>query len=186
MSRDDLERWEQRYAAPGSDLHKGPHALLQRHAPAFQPGRRALELACGLGRDAVWLAEQGWTVDAVDISFTALRLGRALLHSRGAVGVNFVQADLDHFPVPRGRYDLVCVFRFLDRQLFAAIREAVRPGGLVIYETLNVRRLIDSPTTSPDHMLALGELPGYFPGWEVIETAEPAFYSGFVGRRPTG
>lgn len=185
MSQTDRQRWEQRYADPDENLKKtGPHPLLLRHAPPALPGCRALELACGLGRDALWLAELGWQVDALDISLTALIQARAEMLRRKLSGVHFVAADLDDFPLPRCAYDLVYVFRFLDRRLFPAIIERVRPGGLVIYETLNVRRLEAHPDTCADHMLHLGELPGYFPGWTVIEARDGARMSSFVGRKP--
>jgi SAM-dependent methyltransferase len=120
-------------------------------------------------------------VDAIDISWEAVAQARAEMQRRGLRGVNFIQADLDHFPLPHYAYDLVIVFRFLDRALFPAIRSRVRPGGLVIYQTLNVRR---QPSVSADHMLQLGELPGYFPGWQVIEAGERGYFSTFVGRKP--
>jgi tellurite methyltransferase len=184
MAQSDRERWDQRYTSPGDSLKQGPHALLARYAPPYCPGIRALELACGLGRDALWLAAQGYRVDAFDISVAALRRARARMLRRRLSGVNFVVADLDHFPLPDRTYDLVYVFRFLDRDLFPAIRARVRAGGRVIYETLNVRRLEAAPGTSPGHMLRLGELPGYFPGWTVLDAADEGFLSRFVGIRP--
>ena len=184
MARSDRERWDQRYVAPRAGLLRGPHDLLLRYAPPPRPGARALELACGLGRDALWLAEQGYTVDALDISFTALRQARAEMLRRGLRGVNFIQADLDEFTLPFYAYDLVVVFRFLDRRLFPAIRERVRAGGLVIYDTLNVRHAERHPEAPRVHMLALGELPRYFPGWEVLLARDDEYTSAFVGRKP--
>lgn len=184
MARSDRERWDQRYADANEALRKGPHDLLMRHAPPYQPGMRALELACGLGHDALWLAAQGYPVDALDISLAALRQARAEMLRRHLAGVNFIVADLDHFPLPGRTYDLVCVFRFLNRALFPAIRARVRPGGLVIYETVNIRHMEHHPTFCPDHMLGLGELPAHFPGWTVIEAADEGHLSAFVGRKP--
>jgi tellurite methyltransferase len=181
MSQADRERWDYRYANPGADLKKGPHALLMRYASPPQPHSRALELACGLGHDALWLAGQGYTVDAVDISREALRQARTEMQRRGLRGVNWIQADLDNFPLPEFDYDLVYVFRFLDRALFPAISTRVRPGGLVIYETVNVRR---QDSMREEHMLQLGELPGYFPGWTVLQADDRRFLSSFVGRKP--
>ena len=181
MSQADRERWDYRYTHPGEDLKKGPHALLMRYAPPALPNSRALELACGLGHDALWLAGQGYTVDAIDVSREALRQARADMQRRGLRSVNWIQADLDNFPLPVFRYDLIYVFRFLDRTLFPAINAHVRPGGLVIYETVNVRR--QEPMRA-EHMLQLGELPGYFPGWTVLEADDRRFLSSFVGRKP--
>jgi tellurite methyltransferase len=184
MARSDRERWDQRYATPGNDLKKGPNELLMSHAPPPRPGARALELACGLGHNALWLAEQGYTVDAIDISLTALRRARAEMVRRGLSGVNFVVADLDHFVLPVCAYDLVCVFRFLDRSLFPAIRARVRPGGLVIYQTLNVRHLDRAPDCHPDHVLQLGELPRHFPRWTLLVVSDGGYMGAMVARKP--
>jgi len=116
--------------------------------------------------------------------FTALRQARADLLRQQIGGVNFILADLDHFPLPDRPYDLVYVFRFLDRSLFPAIRERVRPGGMVIYETLNLRRLEVSPDTNPEHMLQPGELLRHFPGWRVFAASDEGFLSGLVGIKP--
>lgn len=183
MAESDRLRWDRRYADPADRLTREPNSLLERYAPRGQ-GLRALELACGLGHNALWLAAQGYTVDALDISLAALRHAQAERERRGLRGVNFIVADLDEFPLPRCQYDLVLVFRFLDRRLFPAIRERVRPGGLVIYQTYNVHHRARRPSCSPDHMLRLGELPGYFPGWEVLAANDEGYLSTFVGRKP--
>ncbi|MBN2304029.1 MAG: class I SAM-dependent methyltransferase [Anaerolineae bacterium] len=184
MSQADRERWEARYADPGTDLHKGPSGLLKRHAPPAAPGIRALELACGLGHNALWLAERGYIVDALDISYRALQMARTAMQQRGLAGVNFIVADLDCFPLPHYAYDLVYVFRFLDRRLFPAIRARVRPGGMVIYQTLNIRWADNHTPTHTGHMLELGELPRFFPGWTVLEASDEGRYSTFVGVKP--
>jgi len=184
MADTDRLRWERRYADPTHKRKRGPDDLLARHVPPAAPGARALELACGLGENAIWLAQQGYTVDAFDISLTALRQARAVMLARGVRGVRFVAADLDHFPLPDRAYDVVCVFRFLDRALFPALRARVRPGGLVVYQTLNTGHLAKHPDTRPDHMLRRGELQQYFPGWTVLEAADLEHISLLVARRP--
>lgn len=181
MAQQDRIRWNERYT--GADLNqrlrtKKPSDLLVRHMPP--PGSRALELACGLGHNALWLASQSVRVDAIDISIEALRQAQTEMLQRGVTGVQFIAADLDHFPLPRYPYDLVYVFRFLDRRLFLAIRERVRPGGTVIYQTMNIRR----QGVRAEHALQIGELPSYFPGWIVLESADEGETSWFVGRKP--
>ena len=89
-------------------------------------------------------------------------------------------------PAREERLLCLVVFRFLDRGLFPAIRDRVRPGGLVIYQTFNVRQRARRPSVSAEHMLRLGELPGHFPGWEVIEASDEGYVSTFVGRKPGG
>ena len=183
MAHSDRERWDRRYATPSDHLQKEANELLIRHVPPLTGGR-ALELACGLGHNARWLAEHGYTVDAIDISLIALRRAHDDLRRRGISGVNFIVADLDHFPLPVFAYDLVCVFRFLDRRLFPAIRDRVRPGGLVIIQTLNTGQLARNPDCCADHMAQLGELPGYFPGWTILEARDDQYMSALVARKP--
>lgn len=187
MSQHDRARWDARYADPCHKLTRGPNTLLQRYAPPVQASARplrALELACGLGLNAVWLGEQGYTVHALDISLAALQQARNLTRRSNLHNVTFIQADLDTFPLPVGAYDLALVFRFLDRRLFPALCASVRPGGTVIYQTLNTGHLDRSPHTRPAHMLELGELPGHFPGWTVIDAEDGPYLSSFVGRKP--
>lgn len=185
MADTDRARWDRRYANLDELKRRdGPDDLLARHTPPATPGARALELACGLGHNAIWLAEQGYTVDALDISLTALRLARQTMLARGTCGVRFVTADLDHFPLPKQEYDLVCVFRFLDRALFPALRERVRPGGIIVYQTLNIGHLARHPDTRLDHMLQRGELPQHFPGWIALEAADLEHLSQFAARKP--
>ena len=135
MAQSDRDRWDRRYANPSErKLKDAPDALLVRHTPPAAPGARALDLACGLGHNAIWLAEQGYEVDAFDISEVALRHARRDMLARG-VRVNFVAVDLDRFVLPKRTYDVVCVFRFLDRALLPEIRDRVRPGGVIVYQT---------------------------------------------------
>lgn len=103
--------WEEHYSARPRVWSGRVNAQLAEIAPnltAF-PGRRALDLGCGEGGDALWLAENGWTVVAVDISTTALDRARADAESRGLSDrIDFQQHDLDH-SFPGGRFDLVSV-----------------------------------------------------------------------------
>ena len=101
------------------------------------PPGRALDLACGAGRHAVWLAERGWQVDAVDGAATAVRLllanaARAGCRERVAGHVADLEADPPEYAIPTAAYDLIVDCYFLHRPLFAAIREGVRPGGLFV------------------------------------------------------
>ena len=173
MGADDRRRWDDKYGtrAVPDELTVDTWLLEQSH---FLPVGRALELACGLGQNAISLAIEGWQVDAVDISPVGLKLA-AELASRKSVDVNWTVADLDEFQPAAGAYDLVCVFRFLDRpRLPAAIEAALAPGGTLLYETFTQNHLNrpGSHMRNPDFALAPGELPRLFPGLTVIEYSE--------------
>lgn len=152
-----------------------PHDLLVeavRFAPRIAPGSaqpRALDLASGAGRDAVYLAMHGFEVDAFDILPDALDRCRDLARRNG-VTVNTDVRDVERDPnLGRGAYDLICVFNFLYRPLMPAIANAVRPGGLVVYETfLEGQRERFGKPKSDDKILKLNELPSHFDGWEQV------------------
>lgn len=131
----DSRDWDRRYA--GSELlwTAQPNRFLVAEAAELKPGR-ALDLACGEGRNAVWLAEQGWRVVGVDFSGVALAKAEKLASARG-VAVEWAQADLVEHEPERGAFDLVVV---LYLQLPAHERgpvlgraaAAVAPGGTLL------------------------------------------------------
>jgi len=141
FARDD---WNARYAAKELLWSAEPNRLFASEVEGVVPGR-ALDLACGEGRNAVWLAERGWRVTAVDFSDVALGKAAELAASRG-VGVDWVSADvLDYEPEP-GAYELVAVLYLqLPRgELAHAVRTsqaAVAPGGTLFvlgHDTTNL------------------------------------------------
>jgi SAM-dependent methyltransferase len=170
MSSEDRERWDRRWAGEGACRTLEPHPLLVRYAGQLRGGH-ALDLACGRGQNALWLAAHGYTVDAVDISPVALEFGRAEAAQRG-LSVNFTEADLDTYTLPVAAYDLIAVFYFLDRRLFPALQAALRPGGWLFYESFNVGRLAYAPDTPPAYLLHLGELPADFSSLQILEAGD--------------
>lgn len=123
----DRLRWEERYRSGEYDGPAGPTRLLEEFEDDLSPGR-ALDVACGTGRNARYLVARGWTVDAVDVARTALSRGRARDPS-----VNWIQADLDSYCPPTGAYDVVNVTFFDARDRIAALKEALASGGVLCY-----------------------------------------------------
>jgi tellurite methyltransferase len=127
----------------------------------------ALDVAMGRGRHALPLARAGFRTFGVDISLEAVRAAMEEGRREGA-RVEGWCADLTEHPLPRDRFDLVVVSRYLQRDLFPALRAAVVPGGVVVYETFTIhQRALGRPPTSPDHLLEPGELRQHFDGFEV-------------------
>jgi 2-polyprenyl-3-methyl-5-hydroxy-6-metoxy-1,4-benzoquinol methylase len=141
-----------------------------------RPGEHAsaLDVAMGRGRHAVALAIAGFRVFGVDARFDAVR--DATLRASGAgVRVHGWCADLTEHPLPSSRFDVIVVTRYLQRSLFHALRGAVRPGGVVLYETFTTaQRALGTGPTSPDHLLEPGELLRAFDGFEVLFYEEVA------------
>jgi SAM-dependent methyltransferase len=168
----DRLKWEARYRA-GDCPHDGPPSgLLRRWLARTAPGgtgatARALDVATGLGRNAIYLARAGYRVDAVDISPTALREAATRARRERVRNIRWIAADLDRWRPRRAWYDVVVNAFYLNRRLFAALRAAVRPGGLLVFETHLASRT-DAGPRGGRYRLRPGELRRALRGWDVL------------------
>jgi SAM-dependent methyltransferase len=151
---------------------------------------KALDLACGTGRDAVYLALHGYSVDAVDILPDALTRATSLADHCG-VTLNPLVVDLRRqWPFADGTYDLLCMFRFLHRPILPRMPLLLRPGGLLVIETFHEASAKTSQgPVNPSHLLATGELRRTFADLEILHHADAVerggrFFSQFIARRP--
>jgi tellurite methyltransferase len=166
-----MTEWDRRYRA-GEHLRDEPHPLVTRFAGALAPGL-ALDVACGPGRHALWLAERGWNVTAVDSSPAAIEILKQRATQKRLV-VNAVLADLEkhEFVIEPARYDLILVCNYLQRDLFPSIRAGMRIGGTVIAIIAMVDPDPDIRPMNPAYLLSPGELRAGFEGWELIHNFE--------------
>jgi 2-polyprenyl-3-methyl-5-hydroxy-6-metoxy-1,4-benzoquinol methylase len=151
-------RWDQKHR--DAEFLGEPAPFLVDCRPDLPHGR-ALDLACGLGANALYLAEEGFDVEALDWSFEALRKLRAAA-SEKRLRVNAVACDVTRFPLPRDRYDVLLCFRFLDRSLWPSMIDALRPGGALVLSTFNRRYLEIRPDFPEEFCVEEGELPAVF------------------------
>ncbi len=129
---------------------------------------RALDVAMGNGRHAVPLARAGLATFGVDVKLEAVREAMTAAR-RAGVRIEGWCADLTQHPLPSRWFDLVLVSRYLQRDLFPALREAMAPHGIVLYETFTTgQRALGRPPTSPNHLLEPGELRQRFDGLDVL------------------
>jgi 2-polyprenyl-3-methyl-5-hydroxy-6-metoxy-1,4-benzoquinol methylase len=131
--RADQKRWDERFGRKEFALGKEPNLFLKKHIHLLPIGK-AIDIATGEGRNAVFLAQNGFEVDAVDISEKGLKKVRALAREKG-VEINTVLVDLDQYQIEKERYDLIANFYFLKRRLIPRIRTGLKKGGKVIFET---------------------------------------------------
>ncbi|HEY5646701.1 MAG TPA: class I SAM-dependent methyltransferase [Pseudomonadales bacterium] len=129
-------RWNERYATRELVWSAGPNALLEQEVTGM-PSGTALDAACGEGRNALWLAEQGWSVTAVDFSQVAIDKAMRIAERRG-VQVDWRVLDLAREPLPKRSWDLVCVLYLHtdpeERALWLPkLARAVAPGGTFVY-----------------------------------------------------
>jgi SAM-dependent methyltransferase len=157
-----IEEWDQRYRA-GEQLFDTPSPLVESVAVELEPGD-ALDLACGAGRNASYLAARGWRVTAVDGSAAAVDLVR-----RRAPLVDVQVADLERdFMIAPESWDLICCTYYLQRDLIPKIQSGVRPGGMAIV-IVHLAGAEPTPTQASP-----GELRAMFAGWEVLHYYEGA------------
>lgn len=156
-------RWNARYAS-GDVAEKPPEQLLVE-AIKGRSGGLALDLACGLGRNALYLAAQGWDVTAVDSSSVALDI----LSERAAEGLSVhpVLADLEagEFQIEPNSWDLIVDCSYLQRDLFPSIRQGVRRGGLFI-------GVFPMSGINPAYLMRVGEGRELFGDWRLLHYLE--------------
>jgi tellurite methyltransferase len=186
MSTRDRVRWDAIYRERATLPLPAPDPLLLSFTPPVSEHmpHRALDLAAGFGQNGLWLAEQGYIVDIMDISRVALARTHAEVAARGLREVNLLQVDLEHVQLMTEHYHLACVFRYLRRELIGLLRAAIVPGGHVIYETFNEKHLKMVPGFNPNFLLEQGELSALFEGWHILFADESTHISQLVAIKP--
>ncbi len=133
MSESDRAKWDSRYTAGAYSQRSQSSDFLRQHIGHLQPGH-ALDVACGAGRNSLYLARQGWQVDAMDISAVGLEQGQASA-LEADLHINWHCQDLLTNPtLPRCDYQLIILFRFVAMQLLEQLPAHLAPGGLLIVE----------------------------------------------------
>jgi SAM-dependent methyltransferase len=164
----DAVKWNGRYQSDGDYRQKGhPSYLLQEFTHLLPKDGVVLDAAAGVGVNALFVAQQGVSVVALDIS----EVGLQLLKKRAAelgVGMDTAVFDLTQPYFPPNCVDAILNFRFLERAAFAAYRQALRPGGLIFFETF----VHVGEAETPSYFLGPGELHQAFADFEIIHSAE--------------
>lgn len=160
MSEADLGKWDARYRDGSYATRTHPTKLLEERL-AELPRGRALDVACGAGRNALYLAAAGYEVDAVDISSVGLERARAQASAQ-KLAVRFIEADLDEGLEaalgPTGAYDLIVMVRYVDMPLVAELAGRLRSGGhLLVEQHLRTAREVAGPQ-NPAYRLRANEL----------------------------
>ncbi|HZR27923.1 MAG TPA: class I SAM-dependent methyltransferase [Terriglobales bacterium] len=185
----ERELWNAKYRAGSHASLKPDPFLLQVDKDYVQPLLPSpgivLDVAGGAGRHALFYVKQGWKVTVLDVSETGIALAQKNARRRKLV-IETIVADLNGYDLrqlPR-RFDLVLVFFYLQRELFPALVEMLKPGGLLIYKTY-LRGTLKGPT-HPLHLLEPNELLQAFLGLRVLhyrETMGESRTAEFVGRK---
>ena len=188
------DRWNERYTQDFQPFPQAPARWLVEHRELLSGGGRALDVACGDGRNALYLAQRGYEVDAIDASDVAIDALRTAARERDLPIFPRV-VDLERQPLPAGPYDVIVTMNFLQRDLFGALQDALAPGGLLFYETFGQAHITQlGRSFNPAYLLKEGELLRAFCDLEVVDhfdgVAEraggPRGVGAIVARRPSG
>lgn len=175
MNSSEQARWDKRHS---QSLGTAPPAGLLRQvvesAAWSLPRGRALDLACGKGRNAIYLAEHGFDVAALDVSSVALDEGRRLAEEM-KLRIDWRQCDLTSAVLPAAAFDLVINFNYLQRSLVPLIKQVVKPGGSVIFETYLIDQAAVGHPNNPTYLLEHNELLHFFRGFRVLLYREGEF-----------
>ena len=180
MSHPDADKWNAVYLAGKHDRNQ-PARVLKDYAHLLPEVGKALDLACGTGANAIFLAQHGLQTSAWDISEQAIkRLNETanLLHLNIYTDVRDVIAK----PPEADMFDVIVVSYFLDRGLMPLLIKALRNGGLLFYQTFIKEKVDDSGPHNPDYRLDANELLRLFAGSHIIYYRE----EGSVGRTGMG
>ena len=173
MSEDDRERWDRRHGA-GSHSEVPSGLWLDALGTRIPAQGRALDVATGSGRIALWLAARGLDVTAVDIS--AVGLARCQVSAqRLGLRLAMRHIDLEEEPLPRGPWQVITCFHYLQRSLFPVLCAALAPGGLLICEIATRRNLERNARPSARFLLEEGELATLVAPLEIVHGEEDWF-----------
>ena len=154
-------------------LHQ-PAQFLVENADLLPRGR-ALDVAMGSGRNAIYLARMGFQVEGVDASREAVEEALARAHEEG-ISIQTRVEDLEKIPyIDEEAYDLVICFNYLQRSLMPQMKNWVKPGGMLVYETFIVDHVLFGKPRNPDHLLRHNELLHIFRDFRVLRYREGIF-----------
>ena len=180
MSQADRDKWDARYREGAYSTRTNPSVLLAEWLPKLKLGKtrpRAVDIACGAGRNALYLGREGWRVDALDISQVALeRLAATATAER--LSINCIEADLDgSSPLPSAlctaeRYDLALLIRYTNLPLIERLKQVVKTGGyLIVEEHLTTKAEVIGPR-NPQFRVAPGALREAAEGLRIMACRE--------------
>ncbi len=169
MSRPTMTKWDRRFADATSPNE--PAKVLKDNTHLLPPAGRALDLACGLGGNALLLAQHGMQVDAIDASAVALQKLAGFAHEQ-ALAIHTLQLDVERDPLPPQRYDIIVCSHFLFRPLCSQISQRLQTDGLLFYQTFTRNKLTDRGPDSPAYLLQTNELLRLFAQLELVAYRE--------------
>ena len=171
MSDFDRQKWNAKYAAWAEEAPREPSAVLVSLAGYLPSRGRALDVAGGAGRHAIWLAQRGLDVTLADVSPVGLTIARRRAAELGA-SITALQTDFEAGQFPPDPWNLIVSVCYLWRPLFARYPDALAPGGTLAVIQPTRRNLERHDKPPADFLLEEGELPRLVAGLEIVYCQE--------------
>lgn len=157
---EDKKRWNERYL--DNPMPQTVSPLVEKYIEHVNVGQ-AIDVGCGTGRNTHYLADLGFYIDAIDISDYALE------RVKNSATINKIDTDLDRYNLTPNKYDLIVNINYLNRRLVSQMKDALKSGGVIMFETFIVAHGdFKLPTTNLDYLLRKNELLHSFIGLDII------------------
>lgn len=166
MSKTDKQKWEKHYSSCTDDISL-PCEVLFEYQHLLPEQGVALDLACGRGANALCLAKHGLSVSAWDISAAALE-HLVQLAQNNNLTIRVEERDVISKPPEPDTFDIIVISHFLERKLIPDIRNSVKPGGMIFYQTFIKEKSNNTGPTNPDYLQDQNELLIFFKDWRII------------------
>ena len=193
MSQADRDKWNQLYLEGAFSERTHPSALLAEWIDRLPRGK-ALDLACGAGRNCLFLARHGYDVTGIDVSMVGLERAAASARDEG-LNIAWIEQDLDLDLPVEGTFDVIVLFRYVNLQLIGQLPVLLSPGGiLIVEEHLSTEESDVLGPTNPEFLVKPGQLREQIDGLEPLVDEEgividpdgrKAALARFVGKAPT-
>jgi SAM-dependent methyltransferase len=189
MTANSTDRWNKRYKEETIlYIYKKPRGFLLENLHLLRKGGLILDVAAGMGGNAHHLVSLGYRVLAIDSAQTGMQFAK--LRSPALMAVIM---DVNHFSFPADQFDAILNFYFLERELWPLYQRALKPGGILIMETLTMPMRQIKPEINPIYLLEPGELRTAFPdlkcltyreGWVLSDNGHRRSVASLVARKP--
>ncbi|XOB61205.1 methyltransferase domain-containing protein [Campylobacterota bacterium DY0563] len=169
MAQKDKIKWDNKYKELPKLLEKrDPCEKLVKFIDKVSKGK-ALDVACGSGRNSIYMANNGFEVDALDISSVALEN----LNKLNNKDINTLLVDLDEYNFPENTYNLIIKTNFLDRDIIQKLKKSLKKDGIIVIETYMEDEENEKKHSNPDYLLKKDELKSFFTdGFEILDYDE--------------
>lgn len=168
MAQKDKEKWDKKYNETPKLMEDRTPSPKVLEAIKYTKGNKALEIACGTGRNTIYLAQNGFEIDAFDISDVAIKH----LKKQNIKSINAMQKDLESFSPNKNLYDLIVQTNYLDRDIFPSLKDSLKKDGIIIIETYMNHKENEKPPSNPLFLLQENELKEIFSDFEILKYDE--------------